>query len=334
MATAERGTLESAEGGPAGRGCEKSAEGGSGARRDVPFRRRAERQQKDDQHRKHADARPQPLQHEVTAVDLPVIGELPVELSGRYLRNGPNPLTEPDGPKMWSQNLVAIYETDPEIIAAVLPRPFEPAEPHVRVNMACVDMPGLAEPLEAGTFSVKCRHGDLEGYYDLLMIMSAETAVLGGRETFGEPKKIGRVSLRHEGGDVVGVMSRRGVDIVEVRGTVAETLEPGPVSERFAFYFKFLLYPQGGGFDHDPTLVHVRRTQEDRMLERITGDVILRDSPFDPVADLPVRDIVSILYSENHQTQTGVIVGTVPGEWVWPFRHQRYDNLIARLQPA
>ena len=39
-------------------------------------------------------------------------------------------------------------------------------------------------------------------------------------------------------------------------------------------------------------------------------------------------------FSENHQTQTGTIVGTVPGEWVWPYRHQRYDNLIARLQPA
>lgn len=32
-----------------------------------------------------------PVQEEVTAVDLPVIGELPAELNGRYLRNGPNP---------------------------------------------------------------------------------------------------------------------------------------------------------------------------------------------------------------------------------------------------
>jgi carotenoid cleavage dioxygenase-like enzyme len=38
-----------------------------------------------------------PVQHEVTATDLPVIGALPSELSGRYLRNGPNPLTEADG---------------------------------------------------------------------------------------------------------------------------------------------------------------------------------------------------------------------------------------------
>lgn len=37
-----------------------------------------------------------PVREEVTAHDLPVIGELPAELNGRYLRNGPNPLTDPD----------------------------------------------------------------------------------------------------------------------------------------------------------------------------------------------------------------------------------------------
>lgn len=37
-----------------------------------------------------------PVTEEVTAFDLPVIGELPAELSGRYLRNGPNPATEVD----------------------------------------------------------------------------------------------------------------------------------------------------------------------------------------------------------------------------------------------
>src|SRR5688572_28273124 len=37
-----------------------------------------------------------PVTEEVTAFDLPVEGELPLELAGRYLRNGPNPITPPD----------------------------------------------------------------------------------------------------------------------------------------------------------------------------------------------------------------------------------------------
>jgi carotenoid cleavage dioxygenase len=37
-----------------------------------------------------------PVTEEITAFDLPVIGELPQELNGRYLRNGPNPIGDVD----------------------------------------------------------------------------------------------------------------------------------------------------------------------------------------------------------------------------------------------
>ncbi|MFM7093038.1 MAG: carotenoid oxygenase family protein, partial [Actinomycetota bacterium] len=37
-----------------------------------------------------------PVRDEVTAFDLEVIGELPADLNGRYLRNGPNPIAEVD----------------------------------------------------------------------------------------------------------------------------------------------------------------------------------------------------------------------------------------------
>src|SRR5579872_4550727 len=113
----------------------------------------------------------------------------------------------PASPAMWSRNLLAIYETDPEVVAAVLPRPLQPTEPHVRVNLAEVDMPD-GTPLSAGTFAVKCTDGEKEGSYDLLMIMRTEAAVVGGRETFGEPKKIGQASIARQGDQIVGTMSR------------------------------------------------------------------------------------------------------------------------------
>ena len=244
--------------------------------------------------------------------------------------------TEPvsDDRPMPAKNLVVLYATDPDVIAAVLPRPLEPVEPHVRVTFAQVDIPGSTEPLGAGTFAVQCRHDDTVGFYDLLMIMNREPAVVGGRETFGEPKKLGQASVINDGRAVSGVMSRMGVDLLEVRGTVAEVLEPQPFNERYAFYFKFLLDPAGKGFDSDPELVLVRRGQQDQVRQRIDGELILRESRFDPVVDVPVRRLLSIVYTESVQTQSGSIIGPVPAEWVWPFRHQRYDGLMARLQPA
>jgi acetoacetate decarboxylase len=213
----------------------------------------------------------------------------------------------------------------------VLPRPLEFTEPHVRINFAQVDMP--TGPLGACTISVKCRHDGIDGTYDLLMVMTVEGAVLGGRETFGEPKKVGDAAIVRDNDNVSGVLTRKGIDIVEVRGQVTAEVEPQPLSERHAFYFKFMLDPSGDGFDSDPVMVDVRRTQEDRLRQEISGQIILTDSPFDPVADLPVREVLSIVYTESHQTQTGEILGPVPQEWIWPFRHQRYDGMMLGLAP-
>ena len=42
-----------------------------------------------------------PVDEEITVFDLPVTGQLPAGLSGRYLRNGPNPLGLDDPDYHW-----------------------------------------------------------------------------------------------------------------------------------------------------------------------------------------------------------------------------------------
>jgi acetoacetate decarboxylase len=182
--------------------------------------------------------------------------------------------------------------------------------------------------LGAGVVSVTCTHEGRAGYYDLIMVMTAEQAVIGGRETYGEPKKIGSAHLGVDGTHVHAVTGRRGVDYVEVDGEVVEELDLLPTADRTTFYFKFLMDPQGKGFDHDPSLVYCTRTETQRKRERVDATVTLRDSKFDPVADLPVREVVSCYLSEINTVQRGEIHSTVPGSWVLPFAHQRYDHLM------
>lgn len=204
------------------------------------------------------------------------------------IRYAARPLVADDGdapvsaPEMWSNTLVTFYETDPGLVESVLPRPLEPTDnPMVRLNIAYVDF-GSHGGLGASVVSVTCQHEGQVGFYDLTMVMTREAAVLGGRETFGEPKKLGDVVLERHDGRVHGKVSRLGVDYMEVNGRIAEKLEPRPLSERVSFYFKFLLDPQGGGFDSDPSLVYCHRTEQQRLLERV--EVILRDSNFDRTA--------------------------------------------------
>lgn len=228
----------------------------------------------------------------------------------------------------WATTLSALYETDPEAVAAVLPRPLRPpSEPLVRITFATVDIGRGRPPFGAGTFAVAAQHDDLAGWYPLVMPMTTEQAVIGGRETFGEPKKLGEVTLERDGDRVRGGFTRLGITFVEVTGTVGAQVEAPPEVRKTDFYFKFLLDPSGAGFDHDPWLVHCHRVERARVAWTVDGDVILRESPFDPVADLPVRAVRAIELAEKASSQRGELVATVPGDWLRPFVHQRYDDL-------
>jgi acetoacetate decarboxylase len=227
----------------------------------------------------------------------------------------------------WATVLTAVYETDPEVAAAVLPPPLTPAEPLVKVTVATVDMGRGIPVFGAGTFAVQARHDDQVGYYPLVMPMTTEQAVVGGRETFGEPKKLGDVVLERDGDRVRAAFTRMGVTFVEITGTVTGELALPPEDHRVDFYLKFLLDPAGKGFDADPSLVHCHRDEITRRLEAVDAEIVLRESRFDPVVDLPVRRVVSVELGERSTVQRGEIVTTVDPEGIVPFVHQRYDDL-------
>jgi acetoacetate decarboxylase len=229
-------------------------------------------------------------------------------------------------PEIWSLGVVAVYETDPEVIAAVLPPPLVPADrPLVRINISQVDIPG--HPLGAGAIAVRCKHGDIEGDYALTLPMTTERSVIGGREVFGEPKKLADVSVERDGDSVVAKVTRKGITYAEIRGTVAEQLETPAPRQTLSFYYKFLPAVSGDGFDADPMLVHVTRNEKTKSAHRVDGEVILRDSDFDPVADLPVRRLVSITLSERTSDQQGRVVEHVKADLMLPYIHQRYDDV-------
>ncbi len=228
----------------------------------------------------------------------------------------------------WSTVLVATFETDPDVLASVLPRPLEPPDiPLAKVTFATVDIPGMAT-FGAGSISVACTHEGTTGFYCLVMPMSTEQSVIGGRETFGEPKKIGQVSVDLEGESVHGAMTRMGVTFAEFTGRTTGDLEvPASPETRTDFYFKALPAPDGKGLDGDPSLVYCTREETVRWAKSCEGRLELHESRFDPVADLPVKSLVGVTLGERNAIQRGRIHSRVPADWIVPFLHQRYDDL-------
>src|SRR6266849_4914259 len=182
--------------------------------------------------------------------------------------------------KIWSTAVTVVWETDADAIRAVLPPPLEPSEPLARIRFATVDMGTGIPVFGAGWFGVRARHGSTEGEYALFMPMTTEQATIGGRETFGEPKKIADVTLQLDGARLAASIERMGFRVAEVNGQLADEL-PGYEKDKIDFYFKLSPNPDGVGLDGDPPFVYCHRHESARSVRRIDGEMKLMESPLD-----------------------------------------------------
>lgn len=118
-----------------------------------------------------------PVSEETTATDLEVIGELPEELDGRYLRNGPNPIGSVDparhhwfvgegmvhgvrlsaGCALWYRSrFVRTPDVSTKLGEAPRPNPFGPERPVVPANTNVIGLAGRTYAIvEAGGLPIE-----------------------------------------------------------------------------------------------------------------------------------------------------------------------------------
>src|SRR5947207_6578419 len=176
--------------------------------------------------------------------------------------------------QIWSTAVTVVWETDADAIRAVLPPPLEPSDSRARIRFATVDMGTGIPVFGAGWFGVRARHGSIEGEYPLFMPMTTEQATVGGRETYGEPKKIGAVAIDVDGEQLHAHFGRMGFTLAEVQGTLGAPVDI-PARDKVDFYFKCSPSPDGKGFDTEPGLVHVYRHEEAREGRSIDATLTL-----------------------------------------------------------
>jgi acetoacetate decarboxylase len=231
----------------------------------------------------------------------------------------------------------AVYRTDPDTVAAVVPRPLEPCgNGEVGLTFSDVTMhlrPGIDVTIGAAIFGVRVIYEGIEGLYLLTMPMTTEGAVVGGRETYGEPKKIADIGFQRDGDSVVATVARHGITYMEIRATVGASSGARDWSS-YAYCYKAMPSCEPDRlFDNDPLLVRLEWHHEMKAVhETKHAQIILRDSPFDPVADLPVRELVSVDYEEGSTRSTGRVLRAVPGDWLAPYLHQRYDDTVSIME--
>lgn len=227
------------------------------------------------------------------------------------------------------RSIRAVYETDAAIAEALVPKPLEVEKPEIRVTFSHVAMhisPEFTFEIGSAIFGVAATYEGVAGTYLVTMPMTTEAAVVPGRETFGEPKKIAEIDFQREGDEVRASVTRMGMTYLSAHGKITEALGPREFVEHAYCFKAFPSCEHEKAFDTDPLLVRLEWQHRHEESARMEGEIILGESPLDPVADVPVRRLVSMEYEQGTTQSNGKVLRSVPGEWMLPFLHGRYDD--------
>ena len=231
-------------------------------------------------------------------------------------------------------SLTILYESDPKVLREMLP---EPLEPDAR-NLVTIDaqyMPWsfpLGPCSESGVY-IAARYKDKAGSYCPFMFMDSDASIAAGREVYGYPKKLAKISLCFGGhplnsmtpdigpvgGEIMtGVVSRCGISLLKIS---AALIEKGRTDE-------FLPgFPLGGNHinlrvipnvDGKPlirqlTLVEYRAPEDFKVTEAWRGPATIsfEESPSDPVYKLrPVRILGAVYQRCEITLRAGEVLHT------------------------
>jgi hypothetical protein len=230
------------------------------------------------------------------------------------------PMSRPGEIAGWPK-LVVTYATDPEGIAKLLPHGIEPLDPTVTVAFYCV--PVLDEPELGVSVKVAASWRGVPGQYTVGIGIDQEAAVAVSVETNGQPKFLADVTYFRFGDRVVARATHQGYTFVEFDGTVAGVGRPrAEDATEHEWWTKCSRAIGGapGAYDFAPHVVDVSMTVAQRHIEHVDGALVLRDSPWDPIARyLPIVEQRSAqLVTHQPKARSISNAGPLDPEAFWP----------------
>jgi acetoacetate decarboxylase len=221
-----------------------------------------------------------------------------------------------------------MYETEPEIVARVLPPPLEPAmEPWALCFIAHYPMTNLGPGYHEGALFVRCQFEGEVGNYCLSMPIDDEARMHNGRDIYGFPKKLATVRLKRDGKRVEGYIERLGCRFVTLRADLMNKMDQLPMKVGPTFLFKYSPSVElGRGFDGPVSLVRQRTEIEMKSFEMGAGEVVFQDSPYDPWSEIQVKNIIAAYYLvSTNRMFPGKIVGEAEPTAFLPYSFSKTD---------
>ncbi len=193
--------------------------------------------------------------------------------------------------------LKIIYRTDADKIADLLPPGIEPGA-EANVNLTIYNFPVPNIPEYGIVSSVDANYNGIAGEYTLGYGIDQESAIFISQETNGQPKYPCETKFYRMMNQVTARCTHQGYTFVEFSGESSGELDPQEEWEQNEWWIKSSRAVSVGGpatgFDFPPHVVRVRSLYGTAHREKVNGELVLRDSPWDPLASLlPMKEQLS-----------------------------------------
>ncbi len=214
------------------------------------------------------------------------------------------PLTNPAYPRgpyrfIDREFLVVTYRTDMQALKAVVPEPLEVTEPLVKYEFIRMpDSTGFGDYSESGQV-IPVTYKGVRGGYVHAMYLNDGSPIAGGREIWGFPKKLAEPALRVEKDTLVGTLDVGSVRVATgTMGYKSAALDLDKVKKSLeAPSFLLKIIPD---VDCTPRICELVRYYLTDLTVKGAWEgpagLELHDHALAPVAELPVREVISAVH--------------------------------------
>ncbi len=214
------------------------------------------------------------------------------------------------------------YRTDKDAIARLLPPGLAPGEDPI-VYLTFYNFPVMNEPEYGLVMTAAADYDGIQGEYALGYAIDQESAVYVSREHWGQPKYLADIRYYRMMNHVEASVRHAGHTFAEFSGDVSSTDAAGEEFETNEWWVKVArsVSMAPNSYDYPPHLVRVYAKYRTAFRQSLSGELVLREAPFDPLAQrLPLREqIDAYLWTPEFLAREITIAGELDPDGFFPF---------------
>lgn len=208
------------------------------------------------------------------------------------------------------QNLIVTFETDARVLRSLVPAPLTPNKDNIMfVQIADFMCSGFGRYYEAHIFTHALYKRRVVNY-SIYLVLDNDVAICGGREIWGFPKKLGRLTMDLKDDVASGTVERGGLRLIDISMRMSEFSSPeelGGTSEWVAHKIIPSVSMQAG-----PEVDQLTSTTLTNVVIREVykgrGSLKFGGSPSDPFDEIPIKKLLGGYYFRSDLTLPDGIV--------------------------